>query len=208
VRGPGVELICHEGFQQSTTLLKGPVDGDRAVRRRQNVKDDKSCRSVGGKFSDAALGGMQPHLQSIEIEPPVDLDDQLTVEDEPLCDKRGQHCHHFWKISTEWLARFGAQIDGSSSLEGETPKAIPFRFVLPGVGPSREALCRLRVHRRRFERKQKLCFLLPLRRGFAGRSSLVMVWRASDHDALLLQPFGRHVYPGQIVADLAMSLRA
>ena len=37
-----------------------------------------------GKPSDAALGGMQPHLQSIESKPPVDLDDQLTVEDEPL----------------------------------------------------------------------------------------------------------------------------
>ena len=44
-----------------------------------------------------------------------------------------QHCHYFWEISTERLARFGPQIDGLSSLEGETPKAIPFGFVLPGV---------------------------------------------------------------------------
>ena len=46
-------LVSHEGFQQMTTLLEGPVNGDRAIRRRQNVKDDKSCRNVRGKPLDA-----------------------------------------------------------------------------------------------------------------------------------------------------------
>jgi hypothetical protein len=31
---------------------------------------------------------MQPHLQRIESEPSLDLDDQLTVKDEPLCGER------------------------------------------------------------------------------------------------------------------------
>ena len=139
---------------------------------------------------------MQPHLQSIESEPPVDLDDQLAVEDEPLRGERGQHCHHFWKISTERLARFGAQIYGPSCLEGETPKAIPFGFVLPGSGALREPLCRLRLHRRRLERKRELSFLLRLRRGFAGRSFLVVLgWPASDHDAAPTSGFRRRVNP-------------
>ena len=194
-----------------TTLLKGPVNGDRAIRRRQNVKDDKSCRNVGGKPSDAALGGMQPHLQSIESEPPVDLDDQLTVEDEPLRGKRGQHCHDFWKVSTERLARFGAQIYGPSSLECETPKAIPFRFVLPGVGLLREPLCRLRLHRRRLERKRELSSVpRAFVAGLAGEGAFwwSLVLPASDRmTRLLFQAFGA-VLTRTGVVGLAIRLRA
>ena len=62
--------------------------------------------------------------------------------------------------------------------------------------PCREPLCRLRLHRRRLERKRELSFLLRLRRRFAGRSFLlVVVWSASDHDAAPFSGFWRRVNP-------------
>jgi hypothetical protein len=83
---------------------------------------------------------MQPHLQRIEGEPPVDLDDQLAVEDEPLRSECTQHRRDLRNYRPSGLPDL-AQSDAFRALKVRHRK--PFHFgsycQAPAIPESRSA---------------------------------------------------------------------
>ena len=82
---------------------------------------------------------------------PVELDDQLAVEDELRRVDRGQQGDHLGKVAAERLAGFGAELDGSAGFEGEAAEAVPLRLELPGALGLGQGLGRAGFHGRGVE---------------------------------------------------------
>ena len=94
-----------ERFEPLATLKKRPFDQSHAIFAQQ-VEGDQHCRGFARQPRDAALGGMEPHLQRIEVEPLHSLDHQLAIKGEAVGYQSRNHRHHFGKIAPEWLPRF------------------------------------------------------------------------------------------------------
>src|SRR5205814_3991220 len=53
---------------------------DRRAVPQKDVERDVARRRLGRELSDSRLGWVQAHLHGVELEPAVELDDDLTVE--------------------------------------------------------------------------------------------------------------------------------
>ena len=108
---------------------------------------------------------MKAHLQSLERQAPVDLDDEFAVDHEALERQSAQRRKHLGKIPAERLAGLAAEIDHIAGPKGERAKSIPLRLVLPfadiaGQGVGRPGFHRLDVRRqselRRIDLRERL----------------------------------------------------
>jgi hypothetical protein len=60
------------------------LDHRRPARRCQDVEHDKSGRCFSRELANTAFGGMKAHLQRVKGKVPVNVDHQLTIDDESI----------------------------------------------------------------------------------------------------------------------------
>jgi hypothetical protein len=88
-------------FEKS--LQRGPPLPERRCQQRlpgfaqQAIEDNEGCRRLDGEPGDAALGGVQPHLQRVEGEAALDRNDEFAVEHKGLGGEGPQVCKHLGK---------------------------------------------------------------------------------------------------------------
>ena len=91
---------------------------------------------------------MEAHLQRVEGEPPVDLDDQFAVGDEALMRELAEECDDLGEKSSQGFAGLAANLDRAALFEDEAAKSVPLRLELPLARLRWQSLGRLRLHRR------------------------------------------------------------
>ena len=118
---------------------------------------------------------MQPHLQRIERERAIHLDDDLTVDHEISGLQNTQHRDDFRKVSAERLARLCPQVDLIASFEGKAAEAVPFGFVLPLASAVRQRGGSLCLHRFRvqWDGERRFCMFRCHAASFAEPSRLI-----------------------------------
>jgi hypothetical protein len=73
--------VGHEPFELAPPVLQGPIDDDR-LWRREHIEQNKARRRLLREFANADFSRMQPHLQDVEGQPPLDLDDEFPIDNE------------------------------------------------------------------------------------------------------------------------------
>ena len=73
-----------KGFERASPLGERQSLYWRAIRPNQHVEKDQSRRRFLRQLSDPAGGRMQPGLQRVKGQTPVQLDDQFAVDDKSL----------------------------------------------------------------------------------------------------------------------------
>src|SRR5690242_12561814 len=97
------------------------------------------------ELSDAALRRMNPHQEVVKGKPAFNRNDDFTIQHKSLRRQREQCRDKLGKITRKRLSGLGLKFEICSIAESDTPKAIPFWFVLP-LRPSRNFGCRQGVH--------------------------------------------------------------
>src|SRR5271168_3217561 len=92
---------------------------------------------------------MQPGLQPVKSDTPVQLDDQFAVDDKLLEWEVQQRRHNLRERAAQRRPGFSPQVDRAVILESQAVKAVPFRLELPLPRFIRKRLRGSRLHRRR-----------------------------------------------------------
>ncbi len=81
----------------------------------------------------ATFGGMQAHLQRLEIERIGQRNDELAIDREALFLHPREHFQHLGEEAAERLARSRDHLGGVAVAAGDAAKAIPLGLILPAV---------------------------------------------------------------------------
>jgi hypothetical protein len=124
-----------KGFECHTALEKWRAQKTGGALCREQVERDEIRRSLNRQLFDAALGGVQPHLQGVERECPADWHHEFTVEHEPARRQPPQQRGDFRKTAGKRLAGLGAQLNRRACAKRKAAKPVPFRFARRGRPP-------------------------------------------------------------------------
>jgi hypothetical protein len=105
---------------------------DRFPVPEEEVERHEVGRNLGRELAHAALRRMEAHLQRVEVERPVALDDDLPV------DRRVRFQFLSERLELREIAEEGAPVTAPEMqlprhVLQDPAKAVPFRFVLPAV---------------------------------------------------------------------------
>jgi hypothetical protein len=71
-------------------------------------------------------------VRLVEGQPPLDLDDEFSIDNEMVGGDIAQHGHHLGEVPAQGFAGLGPQFDGLARLKGQTAEPVSLGLVLPG----------------------------------------------------------------------------
>jgi len=114
-----------------STLLERKLV-DRLAVPQEEVEGDEVGRHLAGELLDAALGGMEAHLERVEIERTVALDDDFAVDGRMRRELLGERLE-LREIAEEGPAVTAPEMQLPGHVLEDPAETVPLRLVLPAV---------------------------------------------------------------------------
>ena len=160
----------------------------------EEVEGDEARRRLGRQLRHPARGGMDAHLQPIEVEALLGGDHDLAVQHRSLGQRAPQLLDELGEVPVERALVPAAELDLVAVAEHDAAEAVPLRFVEQPVA-GRQLANELREHRRDRRRDRERHARLASTAATASpvaSSSSSPVARIAALDHAPLQPAGTH----------------
>ena len=147
------------GYDARERLLEpGPAHlerlvDQRLVAEREQVEGHEAGRRLLRQHPHPRVGGVDPLLQPLELEPVADAHEDLAVDDAALGQRRLHRLDHLGEVAGQRLGVAAGQLDLVPVAEHEGPEPVPLGLeqqaaVLGGVGDALHGLGEHRLDRR------------------------------------------------------------
>ena len=111
----------------------------------EDVEADVLRRNLAGEPLDAAVGGVEPHLKRVEVEPAVPLDHDLTVDSGP-----GRHAvaerTQLGEVTQQRAGIAAPEAELAVEVLEDAAEPVPLRLVPPAIA-RRQSVDELGLHR-------------------------------------------------------------
>ncbi len=112
----------------------------------EDVEADELGRDLGRELADPALGGVEAHLERVEVERTAALDHDLPVHSRPRRQLLGQ-LTQLGEVAQERAGVPAPDVELALDILDDSPETVPFRLVLP-LALGRELIDELGLHGR------------------------------------------------------------